>query len=102
MSPVRCELGFYIPEDDILHSHCRDNLSFLLPSYFLSFLLHFMFSFTFFIPLFPSFFLPSYLARFLSLLTPSQRSSRLQGMIRRPCTPSDTPLHKEILQRDMG
>jgi hypothetical protein len=20
--PVRCELGFYIPEDDILHSHC--------------------------------------------------------------------------------
>jgi hypothetical protein len=26
MSPVRYELGFYIPEDDILHSHCRENL----------------------------------------------------------------------------
>jgi hypothetical protein len=24
--PVRYELGFYIPEDDILHSHCRENL----------------------------------------------------------------------------
>jgi hypothetical protein len=22
---VRYELGFYIPEDDILHSHCREN-----------------------------------------------------------------------------
>jgi hypothetical protein len=22
VSPVRYELGFYIPEDDILHSHC--------------------------------------------------------------------------------
>jgi hypothetical protein len=26
VSPVRYELGFYIPEDDILHSHCRENL----------------------------------------------------------------------------
>jgi hypothetical protein len=26
MSPVRYELGFYIPEDDILHTHRRENL----------------------------------------------------------------------------
>jgi hypothetical protein len=26
MSPVRYELGFYIPEDDNLHSHRRENL----------------------------------------------------------------------------
>jgi hypothetical protein len=26
VSPVRYELGFYIPEDDIHHSHRRDNL----------------------------------------------------------------------------
>jgi hypothetical protein len=26
VSPVRYELGFYIPEDDILHTHCRENL----------------------------------------------------------------------------
>jgi hypothetical protein len=26
MSPVRYELGFYIPEDGILHSHRRGNL----------------------------------------------------------------------------
>jgi hypothetical protein len=26
VSPVRYELGFYIPEDDILHSHCREHL----------------------------------------------------------------------------
>jgi hypothetical protein len=25
VSPVRYELGLYIPEDDILHSHCREN-----------------------------------------------------------------------------
>jgi hypothetical protein len=25
MSPVRYEMGFYIPEDDILHSHYREN-----------------------------------------------------------------------------
>jgi hypothetical protein len=24
--PVRCNLGFYIPEDGILHSHRRENL----------------------------------------------------------------------------
>jgi hypothetical protein len=24
MSPVRYELGFYIPEEGILHSHCRE------------------------------------------------------------------------------
>jgi hypothetical protein len=26
MSTVRYKLGFYIPEDDILHSHCREYL----------------------------------------------------------------------------
>jgi hypothetical protein len=26
VSPVRYELGFYIPEDDILHSHGSENL----------------------------------------------------------------------------
>jgi hypothetical protein len=26
MSSVRYELGFHIPEDDILHSHRRENL----------------------------------------------------------------------------
>jgi hypothetical protein len=26
MSHVKYELGFYIPEDDILHSHRRENL----------------------------------------------------------------------------
>jgi hypothetical protein len=26
VSPVKYELGFYIPEDDILHSHGRENL----------------------------------------------------------------------------
>jgi hypothetical protein len=26
VSPVKYEVGFYIPEDDILHSHCRENL----------------------------------------------------------------------------
>jgi hypothetical protein len=26
VSPVKYELGFYIPEDDILHSHCRERL----------------------------------------------------------------------------
>jgi hypothetical protein len=26
MSPVRYEVGFYIPEGDILHSHRRENL----------------------------------------------------------------------------
>jgi hypothetical protein len=26
MSPVKYELGFYIPEDDILYSHRRENL----------------------------------------------------------------------------
>jgi hypothetical protein len=25
VSSVRYELGFYIPEDDILHSHCRES-----------------------------------------------------------------------------
>jgi hypothetical protein len=27
MSPVKYELGFYIPEDGILHSHRRENLT---------------------------------------------------------------------------
>jgi hypothetical protein len=26
VSSVKYELGFYIPEDDILHSHSRENL----------------------------------------------------------------------------
>jgi glutaminase len=26
VSPVKYELGFYIPEDGILHSHCREIL----------------------------------------------------------------------------
>jgi hypothetical protein len=26
MFPVTYELGFYIPQDDILHSHCCENL----------------------------------------------------------------------------
>jgi hypothetical protein len=26
VSSVKYELGFYIPEDDNLHSHCRENL----------------------------------------------------------------------------
>jgi hypothetical protein len=26
VSPVKYEQGFYIPEDDILHSHCREHL----------------------------------------------------------------------------
>jgi hypothetical protein len=26
VSPVRYELGIYIPDGDILHSHCRENL----------------------------------------------------------------------------
>jgi hypothetical protein len=29
MSPVKYELGFYIPEDDILPSHRRENLKLL-------------------------------------------------------------------------
>jgi hypothetical protein len=31
VSPVKYELGFYIPEDDILHSHRRENLKFYIP-----------------------------------------------------------------------
>jgi hypothetical protein len=27
MSPVKYELGLYIPEDDILYSHRRENLN---------------------------------------------------------------------------
>jgi hypothetical protein len=30
VSPVKYELGFYIPEDDILHSHCRENFKFYI------------------------------------------------------------------------
>jgi hypothetical protein len=26
VSPVKYEPGFYIPEDDILHNHCREKL----------------------------------------------------------------------------
>jgi hypothetical protein len=37
VSPVKYELGSYIPEDDILHSHCRENLrSYLLSPHFTS------------------------------------------------------------------
>jgi hypothetical protein len=36
MSPVKYELGFYIPEDDILHSHRRESLK----SYTVSLCLH--------------------------------------------------------------
>jgi hypothetical protein len=33
VSPVKYELGFYIPEDDILHSDCRENLkSYISPN----------------------------------------------------------------------
>jgi hypothetical protein len=33
VSPVRYELGFYIPEYDILHSHRRENLrSYIVPT----------------------------------------------------------------------
>jgi hypothetical protein len=32
VSPVKYELGFYIPEDDILHSHRRKNLKFYIKS----------------------------------------------------------------------
>jgi hypothetical protein len=28
---VKYELGFYIPEDGILHSHCRENLKSYIP-----------------------------------------------------------------------
>jgi hypothetical protein len=31
MSPVKYELGFYIPEEDILHSHRRENLKYYIP-----------------------------------------------------------------------
>jgi hypothetical protein len=35
MSPVRYELGFYVPEVGILHSHCRGNLRFFMIVMFL-------------------------------------------------------------------
>jgi hypothetical protein len=32
VSPVKYELGFYIPEDDIPHCHCREDLkSYMVP-----------------------------------------------------------------------
>jgi hypothetical protein len=31
VSPVNYEFGFYIPEDDILHSHRRENLKSYIP-----------------------------------------------------------------------
>jgi hypothetical protein len=31
VSPVKYELSFYIPEDGILHSHCRENLKSYMP-----------------------------------------------------------------------
>jgi hypothetical protein len=30
VSPVRYELDFYIPEDDILHSNCSENLKYYI------------------------------------------------------------------------
>jgi hypothetical protein len=33
VSPVEYELGFYIPEDDILHSHYRENLKSYMSSF---------------------------------------------------------------------
>jgi hypothetical protein len=30
MSPVRYEVGFYIPEDDILHSHRPENIKYYI------------------------------------------------------------------------
>jgi hypothetical protein len=30
MFPEKYELWFYIPEDDILHSHCREHLKYYL------------------------------------------------------------------------
>jgi hypothetical protein len=30
VSPVKYELGFYIPEDGILHSYRRENLNFYI------------------------------------------------------------------------
>jgi hypothetical protein len=33
VSPVKYELGFYIPEDDILHSHRRESLKFYQNSF---------------------------------------------------------------------
>jgi hypothetical protein len=38
MSPVRYELGFYIPENDILHSHSREQLRSYNYSFFALFL----------------------------------------------------------------
>jgi hypothetical protein len=35
VSPMRYELGFYIPEDGVLHSHRRENLNSLLGQLFL-------------------------------------------------------------------
>jgi hypothetical protein len=36
MFPVKYELGFYIPEDDILRSHRRENLKSYICSYYVS------------------------------------------------------------------
>jgi hypothetical protein len=33
VSPVKYELGFFIPEDDILHSHCRDILRYYISEF---------------------------------------------------------------------
>jgi hypothetical protein len=47
VSPVKYKLGFYIPEDDILHSHRRENLK--------SYTAHFLTSYLFSLPkTFPS------------------------------------------------
>jgi hypothetical protein len=36
VSPVKYELGFYMPEDDILHSHPQENLKSYIRCYLLS------------------------------------------------------------------
>jgi hypothetical protein len=39
VAPVWYELGFYIPEDGILHSHCRENLTSYIASVCLPYML---------------------------------------------------------------
>jgi hypothetical protein len=37
VSPVRYELGFYTPDDGIIHSHCRENFKSCMALYCLIF-----------------------------------------------------------------
>jgi hypothetical protein len=55
VSPLRYELGFYIPEDDILRSHRRENLkSYCIKAYEFRFIL---FEFPTFCPAFQTHFI---------------------------------------------